>query len=249
MSESTEGRKDSSQKKTAATLAAAARSLSLGGHDDFNQGQVSLRLPGRAHMFIKGAMKGFDECVPTDIVTTPLDPADEPDPLAPPELPLHQAIYKSRPDVNAIVHSHAPNGLIFGATDLPLRPVSHDGAYFQGRLPKFTETSNTVLNLETANLVAKALGDNPALLLRNHGSVVVGKTIQHAVVFAHMLERACKLQLAAEQLNVDYHWSGRGDVAKKRDFVHSDLSVRSYWTYCLSQVRRRWPEVNGWKRP
>lgn len=241
------GKTNSFQRKTAVTLASAARSLSLGGHDDFNQGQVSMRLPGRDHLFIKGAMKGFDECVPSDIVVSSLDPSVESHSLAPPELPLHQAIYEARPDINAIVHSHAPHGLIFGATDLPLRPVSHEGAYFANRLPRFTETSDTVLDLETANLVAGALGESPALLLRNHGSVVVGKSIQHAVVFAHMLERACRLQLATEQLGVDYHWSGRGDVEKKRNFVHSDLSVRSYWIYCLSQVRRRWPEVADWR--
>jgi L-fuculose-phosphate aldolase len=226
-------------------VALAARSLSLGGHDDFNQGQVSARLPNSNRMLIKAAVKGFDECVPEDVIVAPVGPGPV-SPKAPPELPLHQAVYAARPDVNAIVHSHAPHTLVFGATDLEIRPISHDGAYFEGRLPRFTDTSNTILDLATGQAVAKALGDAPAALLRNHGGVVVGRSIRHATVFAHLLERACRLQLLAEQVSAEYHSSSGRDVAGKRDFVYADLSVRSYWDYCVGQATRVWPELTEW---
>jgi L-fuculose-phosphate aldolase len=229
-------------------VAIAARSLSLGGHDDFNQGQVSARQPGQDTMLIKGAVTGFDECVPEDVLVAPVDP-DVPAPaMAPPELPLHQAVYAARPDVHAIVHSHAPHTLVFGATDLDIRPLSHDGAYFEGRLDRFTLTSNTILTRAVAEGVATALGNNPAALLRNHGGVVVGKSIRHATVLAHCLERACELQLIAERVPGGYHWSSPGDVSDKREFIHADLSIRSYWDYCVRQVRRRWPESASWGR-
>jgi L-fuculose-phosphate aldolase len=226
-------------------VALAARSLSLGGHDDFNQGQVSARLPGSDRMLIKAAVKGFDECVPEDVILAPVGPGPV-SPQAPPELPLHQAVYAARPDVNAIVHSHAPYTLVFGATDLEIRPISHDGAYFEGRLPRFTDTSNTILDLATGQAVAKALGDTPAVLLRNHGGVVVGRSIRHATVSAHLLERACRLQLLAEQLSVQYHSSNGQDVAGKRDFIYADLSIRSYWDYCVGRATRVWPELTEW---
>jgi L-fuculose-phosphate aldolase len=227
--------------------AIAARSLSLGGHDDFNQGQVSVRPPGADHMLIKSALKGFDECLPQDVITAPIDPAAAPPPLAPPELALHQAVYRARPDVNAIVHSHAPYTLVFGATNLELRAVSHDGAYFEGRLPRFTLTSNTILDIETGEAVAKALGDCPGALLRNHGGVIVGKSIRHATVHSHTLERACRFQLMAEQVPGGYHSSSLEDVEGKRAFIYADLSVRSYWDYCVGQVQRRWPEAAEWQ--
>lgn len=75
---------------------------------------------------IKGALTGFDEATPDDFVAADLSPAQPPTALAPPELPLHQAIYTARPEVAAIVHSHAPAGLVFGALDTELVPLSHE---------------------------------------------------------------------------------------------------------------------------
>jgi L-fuculose-phosphate aldolase len=227
-------------------VAIGSRSLSLGGHDDFNQGQVSARLPGSQDFFIKAAVTGFDECTPSDVLRAQVDPDAVRHPLLPPELVLHQAIYAARPDVNSIVHSHAPNTLVLGATDLQIRAVSHDGAMFEGRTPRFTLTSNTIIDLEVARAVAGALGAAPAALLRNHGGLTVGRSIRHAVVYAHLLERAAMLQLLAERVPGGYHSSDATDIAAKREFNFSDLSLRSYWDHCAGQVRRRWPGVTEW---
>ncbi len=227
-------------------ISIGSRSLSLGGHDDFNQGQVSARLPGSPEFFIKGAVIGFDECSPSDVLRAQIDPDAERHPQLPPELVLHQAIYASRPDVNSIVHSHAPNTLVLGATDLKLRAISHDGAMFEGRTPRFTLTSNTIIDLGVARAVADALGDAPAALLRNHGGLTVGRSIRHAVVYAHLLERAARLQLLAESLPGGYHSSHAADIEAKREFNFADLSLRSYWDHCAGQVRRRWPEIADW---
>jgi L-fuculose-phosphate aldolase len=235
------------KQRLVAQVALGARMLSLDGHDDFNQGQISARLPGQDTFFIKNALCGFDEATPADVVEVAVDADIAPPPTAPPELPLHQAVYQARPDVNAVVHSHAPFTLVFGATDLPLRPISHDGAYFVDRIGLFTETSNTVLDLATGQLIALALADHPGVLLRNHGGVVVGKSVRHAAVFAQVLEHACHLQLVAEGTGVPYTWSNDRDVALKRDFVYADLSVRSYWDYAVRRVVRRWPDCGQWQ--
>jgi L-fuculose-phosphate aldolase len=175
-----------------------------------------------------------------------VDPDAPRDPSAPPELPLHQAIYATRPDVNAIVHSHAPHTLVFGASDLELRPISHDGAFLAKRVDRFTATSDTVLDIGTGRAVATALAGNPCVLLRNHGGVVVGKSIRHATVYAQLLERACQLQLMAESSLTAYHSSSWTDVMSKREFVYADLSIRSYWDYCVRQILRTWPDAAGW---
>lgn len=232
--------------RLAGQIAAGARMLSLDGHDDFNQGQISARVPHSDTFFIKNALCGFDEATPDQVVAASIDPDAPVDPLAPPELPLHQAIYRARPDVNGIVHSHAPHTLVFGATDLELRPVSHDGAHFTGALALFTRTSNTVLDQETGEAIAESLGEAEGILLRNHGGVIVGKSVRHAAVFAQVLERACRLQLLAEQSGVPYTWATDTDVALKRDFIYADLSVRSYWDYAVRRVQRVWPEATTW---
>lgn len=229
-------------------IALGARMLSLDGHDDFNQGQISARTPGSDTFFIKNALCGFDEATPEQIVQAHVDHTRPAPALAPPELPLHQAVYRARPDVNAIVHSHAPHTLVFGATDLELRPVSHEGAWFAGRTGLFTTTSNTVLDIETGDSIARALGDGNGVFLRNHGGVVVGKSVRHAAIFATVLERACRLQLLAESSGARYTSSSLQDVQLKRDFIYADLSVRSYWDHSVRRVRRACPETSSWPR-
>jgi L-fuculose-phosphate aldolase len=234
------------ESRVAINLAFASRMLSNTGHDDFNQGQVSARMPGSDRFLIKGALVGFNEATPQDMIYAFVDPSRVISPLAPPELPLHQAIYEARADVNAIVHSHAPYSLIFGATDFEVRPISHDGACFESRVPRFTETSNTVLDMATGRAIACALGDAPAIFLRNHGSVILGKSIREAAVLAQVLERACRIQVIAESAGATYHTSSPRDVKEKQAFIYSSNSIKSYWDYSVRLVKQTWNEAAAW---
>ena len=234
------------ERKLTKALALASRMLSQGGHDDLNQGQVSARLPGSDEFFVKSALCGFNEARPEDMLRVAVDPDATPPALAPPELPLHQAVYAARPDVNAIVHSHAPYSLVFGATDWEIKPLSHDGAYFAGRVPRFSETTNTVLDEATGRAIAAALGDAPAAFLRNHGLLVVAKSVREVAVLAQLLERAARLQIIAEGTGAPYAVSNLPDVEAKREFVYSATAIKAYWDYCVRCVAERWPEVRDW---
>lgn len=234
------------ERKLALNLALASRILSREGHDDLNQGQVSGRMPAGDRFLIKGALVGFSEATPDAMLLVSLDSDAPVDSLAPPELPLHLAIYEAREDVGAIVHSHAPYSLVFGATDLDLKPISHEGAYFMGRVPRFTQTSNTVLDMDTGHAIAATLGGAPAAFLRNHGLLVVGRTVREAAITAGLLERAAKLQLIAECSGVPYSFASDLDVEKKREFVYSSTAIKSYWDYCVRQVRAADPGVAEW---
>jgi L-fuculose-phosphate aldolase len=228
-------------------LALASRVLSSNGHDDFHQGQVSARAPSSPEFWIKRSMIGFDEACPDDMILASVDATTPGHRDAPPELPLHQAVYAARPDVGAIVHSHAPHTLVFGATDLPLRPLSHDGACFQGRIARFDETSQTILSLEVGEAVARALGDGSCLLLQNHGGLVVAPSLRQAVVLAIVLERACQLQLLAESSGRPYRVSSLADVAGKQDYIYSGVAIKSYWDHAVRRARRQHTEVASWK--
>lgn len=228
-------------------LALAARVLSANGHDDFNQGQVSARIEGRGEMWIKRAMVGFDEADPADMIAAPIDRAQTPPKDAPPELALHQAIYTARSDVGAIVHSHAPHTLVFGALGIDLKPLSHDGACFDGRLHRFDQTSQTILSHDVASAVATCLATGVAVLLENHGGLVVGQSLRQATVMAVVLERACQLQLMAEATPHPYRISKPVDVAGKQDFIYSGVSVKSYWEHQVRRIQRHCPEVQSWR--
>ncbi len=223
----------------------SSRILSMEGHDDFNQGQVSARMPGRKSFFIKRAIIGFNEAVPEDMIPASVDCNEPLHPEHPPEIFLHQGIYEARHDVAAIIHSHAPYSLVFGATDLDIKPLSHDGAYFQGRISRFTDTSQTILNIDAGRAVAKALKNNQALFLQNHGALVVGKSIREATILALLLERACKLQLMAEALQRPYSVSSNEDVEGKKGFIYDDTAIKTYWDYSVRKINQL--NLNNWK--
>lgn len=227
-------------------LALGCRVLSLNGHDDFNQGQFSGRPRGSAEFHIKSAQTGFDNATPGDMVACSVDQAGARPAAAPPETPLHQAIYLARPDVGAIVHSHAEYATVFGATDLEVAPLSHEGSFFRGRVGRFDETSHTILKHDVAESVARALGQNCALLLCNHGLVVVAATCRQAVVLALMLERACKLQLSAESLGRPYRTTRDDEVEEKRRYIYSDVAFRNYWNHAAQAAIRAFPEAQHW---
>lgn len=105
---------------------------------------------------------------------------------------IHGQIYRARPDVNAIVHCHAPELIPFHASGIPLRPVYHM-AGFQGEeaLPVFEirdlfglETDLLIRSNEQGAALADALGERPAVLMSGHGGTIVGRSVQQAVLRA-----------------------------------------------------------------
>ena len=119
---------------------------------------------------------------------------------------IHGEIYRMRPDVMAIVHSHSPSVLPFAVTRNALKPVFHmsgflgeGSAHFEIREPG----GNTDMLIRSSYLgeaLAKSLGRHSCVLMRGHGSTVVGTTLEQAVYRAIYTEVNAKLQLAAQPL-------------------------------------------------
>jgi HCOMODA/2-hydroxy-3-carboxy-muconic semialdehyde decarboxylase len=99
---------------------------------------------------------------------------------------IHGAIYKARPDVNAIVHSHSPALIPFSVSAVPLRPVSHTAGFLTEAVPIFdirkaSGLTNMLVNdADRAAGLAATLGTQPAVLMRGHGVVVVGASLPAA---------------------------------------------------------------------
>ena len=116
---------------------------------------------------------------------------------------IHGEIYKSRPDVHAVVHNHSPSVIPFGVTTVPLKPLFNTGAFIGEGIPTyeirdFQESGDLII--KTPHLgasLAKVLGPKPAALMRGHGSVVVGPSLMLAVVRSVYLELSAKLQMQA----------------------------------------------------
>ena len=102
------------------------------------------------------------------------------------------------PDVNCVIHTHPEHAIAFSSLGKPLPPMSNDGTMFSAGVPMFSETTDLIINQERGKAVAKTLGQSNIMILRNHGIVAAGPTIEQAVFIAIKLERACRIQLLAE---------------------------------------------------
>lgn len=211
--------------------------LFLEGHNDINNGQISFRADDN-QLWIRRAFMGWEETKPNDFIRIDYENNRlEGDGIVPAEWPLHTEIYRMRPDVNCIIHSHPPYSMIFSATDLELRPITHDATPVMNTA-RFTLTTNTVTNKSVGMEVAQSIGKSNTLLLKNHGIVSVGKSIPDAICWAIALENACRLQLIAESAGVPYKWTEGDEVKVKSKIIFGSTAVREYWAYWCRRVDR-----------
>ncbi|MFL6623576.1 MAG: class II aldolase/adducin family protein [Sulfurifustis sp.] len=117
---------------------------------------------------------------------------------------IHGEIYKNRPDVNAVVHSHSPSVIPFGVVaSQPLKPVYHMSAFLYGGVPIYdirgdVAASNMLIgNRELGRALARTLGDKTVVLMRGHGNVVIAPSMPLAVFRAVYTETNARLQLQA----------------------------------------------------
>ena len=119
---------------------------------------------------------------------------------------IHAGIYRARPDVNAVVHNHAPSLIPFGVTGVPLRPLYHMSAFLGAGAPVFDiravagATDMLVRTPALGRALAQALGSNAVVLMRGHGAAVVGRDLPHAVFRSVYTEVNARLQAQAMTL-------------------------------------------------
>jgi HCOMODA/2-hydroxy-3-carboxy-muconic semialdehyde decarboxylase len=119
---------------------------------------------------------------------------------------IHAEIYRARSDVRAVVHSHSPGVIPFGVTRQPLRPIFHMCGFLGEGAASFEirdvagESDLLISNGPLGVALARALGAHSAVLMRGHGSTVVGSSLEQAVYRAIYTEVNARLQLQATQL-------------------------------------------------
>jgi HCOMODA/2-hydroxy-3-carboxy-muconic semialdehyde decarboxylase len=142
---------------------------------------------------------------------------------------IHSEIYRSRPDVMAIVHCHCPEVIPFSATAVPMRPLFHMAFFIGQGVPVFeirkaAGTSDMLIRTpELGRALAETLGNKSAALMRGHGAVVAARTLHLVVGEAYYLNLNARLQLQAMQLGGGQVTYLDPDEAKKatQDFERS----------------------------
>jgi len=198
-------------------VAWACRIIALEGYADLTLGHVSARDP-EGVIWIKRKGVALDEVEPGDVV-----PLGDTDATLHLETVLHEGVYRARPDVGAVIHGHPPYATALGATRTELEILTHDGILFADGLGRFSDP-DLIVDDEQGAAVAAALGARRAVLLENHGVLVVGKDVPWAVLTAATLGklRPITTQLAHELEPVKYR----------------DAFVAEYWEAWQRQVAR-----------
>jgi L-fuculose-phosphate aldolase len=222
-------------------LIAAGLILEDQGQGDFTRGHVSLRVPGDpAHFIMKPHSWGFGEMTMENIVTCNL--AGEKvagGGRRHSEVFIHSEIYRARPEVNSVIHTHPTYAVAFSATGRELLPISQPGSAFADGVPYFTDTVDLIRTPEMGAAVARALGPKKAVLMRNHGVAVVGASLEESVILAVMLDNACQIQLLAEAGGGLGERFGAGPVASLHHNITRPEQYVINFDFLLRRARRR----------
>jgi ribulose-5-phosphate 4-epimerase/fuculose-1-phosphate aldolase len=169
-------------------------------------GHISARHPHDPERFLMSRARAPGLVVAADIMEFGLDGelihADERPVYS--ERFIHSEVYKARPDVNAVVHSHSPTVVPFSVTQVPLRPIR--AAFFYPEVPVFDTrasagwTNLLISNVALGQALAQTLGQNSVALMRGHGNVVVAPSVRVVVYRAIYTEANAKLLLQAKML-------------------------------------------------
>jgi len=153
------------------------------------------------------------------------------------EYPIHAELYRARPDVQAVVHTHPPHATAFSALRTPLRPLSHEACLFvPPDVPRFSETTDLIVTADLGRAVARTLGDGWAALLENHGIVTAGASVGDACFRALALERAARVQLLAG--GRERTWTPDAEALAKRARIYQPRARASAWAYLGRRLGR-----------
>src|SRR5712672_174803 len=182
-------------------LALTCRILADEEHESALAGQITARAdePGTYWMLSFGL--GFDEAQASNLVRVDDDlNLLEGDGMVNPSNRFHLWIYRHRPEVTVIVHTHPPYCAALSITGQPLIAAHMDTAMFYDDCAYLAEWPGPPIGDEEGQIIHDALGDKRAILLAHHGQLVATSTIEEAAVLAVFIERAARMQLLAQSI-------------------------------------------------
>jgi ribulose-5-phosphate 4-epimerase/fuculose-1-phosphate aldolase len=196
--------------KTRVDLAACYRLVELYGMSDMIANHISARVPGEQGAFLINAYGMlYEEITASSLIKVDHDGKI----LSKPDFrPLdygvnkagyvvHSAVHAARPEVACVIHAHTWATMAVSALECGLLPMTQTAMRFLKI--GYHDYGGVVLKLDEQQSLVRDLGSGEALILRNHGALVVGRTIGEAFNWMHRLELACRSQLAAMSCNTE----------------------------------------------
>ncbi|WP_233233505.1 aldolase [Bordetella sp. LUAb4] len=179
-------------------LALTCRILFENGHDSGLAGQITARTGTPGEFYTQRLGLGFDEISEDNLLRVDEDlNVLEGGGMANPANRFHSWVYRARPDVNCIIHTHAVHTAALGMLEQPL-VISHmDNCVLYDDVAFVAQWPGVPVGNEEGELISGALGSKRALMLSHHGLLVAGQSVEEACVLAIAFERAARMQLLA----------------------------------------------------
>jgi len=189
-------------------LAAALRLFSLFGFEEGVAGHITARDPEDPDTFwVNPFAMHFGHISVSDLIqvdaTGAVITGDQPVNRA--AFAIHSQVHAARPDVVAAAHSHSVHGKAWSALGRLLEPITQDVCAFYEDHSLFDDYTGVVYDTEEAKRIAHALGGHKAVILRNHGLLTVGGSVEEAAWWFITLERSCQAQLLASAAGTPVH--------------------------------------------
>ena len=182
-------------------LAAGFRLFSKFGFDEGVAGHITARDPEDSELFwVNPFAVHFGHISVSDLICVNAegDVVEGDRPVNTAAFAIHSQVHAGRPDVVAAAHSHSIYGKSWSALGRTLDPLTQDVCAFYEDHSLFDDYTGVVVDIEEGKRISVALGDNKAVILRNHGNLTVGHTVDEAVWWFITMERSCQAQLLAE---------------------------------------------------
>lgn len=219
-------------------VAESCRILYAFGHDSGLSGQISAPAERAGTFWTQRMGLGFDEIEAGNLLLVDEDlNVLEGDGMPNPANRFHSWLYRARPDIRCIVHTHAPHASALGMLEVPLEISHMDTCVLYGQCAFLKTWPGIPVGNEEGRIISEALGDKKAILLAHHGLLVAGTSVAEACVLGVMFERAARIQLLA---------MAAGDIkpippelgAEAQQWILTPKRVQATFAYYSRRARR-----------
>jgi L-fuculose-phosphate aldolase len=224
-------------------VALTCRVLFDAGHDSGLAGQITARAEQPGTYYTQQLGLGFDEITEDNLLVVDEDlKVLDGTGMANPANRFHSWIYRARPDVQCIVHTHAFHVAALSMLEVPLIVSHMDTTPLYDDCAFLADWPGVPVGNEDGEIISAALGDKKAILLAHHGQIVAGASVEEACSLAVLIERAAKLQLAAMSAGAVKELPER--LAREaHDWTLTPQRSRANFAYYARRALTRHPDV------
>jgi L-fuculose-phosphate aldolase len=226
----------------------ACRILFAHGHDSGLAGQITARTDSGGRYITQRLGLGFDEIAPDNLLLVDEDlNVLSGTGMANPANRFHSWVYRARPDVNCIVHTHPVHVSALSLLERPLRIAHMDSCMLFDEVSFLARWPGVPVGNEEGEIISSALAHRKAVILAHHGLVVAGSTVEEACVMAVQIERTARLQLLAEASGAIQDIDPA--LAKEaHDWILQPVRSRATFDYFARRVLREATDL-GFRQP